>query len=164
MAGSLADGNGFHSNSTGVAETSQSRRPSALCRIAKRGILGWVAQCKERIGALQQRLDSLAAEEISPSRRGHDDDAGPATAEELAKLAQELPGLLLAGSAQQRKALLRKLIKELRVMSRDEIVPTYKIPALVRAPMGQVEKSLAYSNRGTTSLFIPGRLPTSVFP
>ena len=54
-------------------------------------------------------------------------------------MAQDLPGMLLAGSAQQRKALLRKLIKELRVMSRDEIVPTYKIPALVRAPMGQVE-------------------------
>lgn len=61
------------------------------------------------------------------------------TAGDLAKWAQDLPGLLLAGSAQQRKALLRKLIKELRVISRDEIVPTYKIPTLVRAPMGQVE-------------------------
>ncbi len=97
------------------------------------------AQCKERIGALHQRLDSLAAEEVSLSGRVHDDDAVLVTAEDLAKWAQDLPGLLLAGSAQQRKALLRKLIKELRVMSRYEIVPTYKIPALVRAPMGQVE-------------------------
>lgn len=97
------------------------------------------AQCKERIGALHQRLDSLAAEEISLSGPGDDDDAGLVTAEDLAKWAQDLPDLLLAGSAQQRKALLRKLIKELRVISRHEIVPTYKIPALVRAPLDQVE-------------------------
>jgi hypothetical protein len=45
------------------------------------------------------------------------------------------------GSAtpKQRKALIRLLIKELRVMSRKEILPTYKIPALVRAPGGQVD-------------------------
>jgi site-specific DNA recombinase len=116
------------------------------------------AQCKERIGALQQRLDSLAAEEISLSRRGHDDDAGLTTAGDLAKWAQDLPGLLLAGSAQQRKALLRKLIKELRVISRDEIVPTYKIPALVRAPMGQVEGTGHNSNLAT--LLLSGVLTT----
>jgi hypothetical protein len=47
---------------------------------------------------------------------------------------------VLIGSAtpQQRKALIRLLIKELRVMSRKETLPTYKIPALVRAPEGQV--------------------------
>jgi hypothetical protein len=33
---------------------------------------------------------------------------------------------------------MRLLVKELRVMSREEIRPTYKIPALVRAPEGQV--------------------------
>ncbi|CAN5813886.1 hypothetical protein BH23ACT12_BH23ACT12_02700 [soil metagenome] len=104
------------------------------------------AQCKERIGALHQRLDSLAAEEISLSGPGDDDDAGLVTAEDLAKWAQDLPDLLLAGSAQQRKALLRKLIKELRVISRHEIVPTYKIPALVRAPLDQVEGTGHYSN------------------
>ncbi|MGH3118321.1 MAG: hypothetical protein ACRDQ2_14660, partial [Gaiellales bacterium] len=36
--------------------------------------------------------------------------------------------------------------KELRVMSREEILPTYKIPALVRAPEGQVEVRGRYSN------------------
>ncbi len=44
-----------------------------------------------------------------------------------------------SGTAQQRKALIRKLVKELRVMGRDEIVPTYRVPALVRAPGDQVE-------------------------
>ena len=46
---------------------------------------------------------------------------------------------LYSGTAQQRKALIRKLVKELRVMSRDEIIPTYRVPALVRAPGSQVE-------------------------
>lgn len=39
----------------------------------------------------------------------------------------------------QRKDLIRKLVKELRVINRDEIVPTYRVPALVRAPGDQVE-------------------------
>jgi hypothetical protein len=52
-----------------------------------------------------------------------------------------LPELLTAGSAQQRKALVRKLVKEIRVVGRDEIVPTYRIPSLVRAPQGWVEGS-----------------------
>jgi hypothetical protein len=33
---------------------------------------------------------------------------------------------------------MRLLVKELRVMSREEIRPTYKIPAVVRAPDSQV--------------------------
>jgi hypothetical protein len=44
-----------------------------------------------------------------------------------------------AATSQQRKALMRLLVKELRVMSREEIRPTYKIPPVVRAPEGQVE-------------------------
>jgi hypothetical protein len=40
---------------------------------------------------------------------------------------------------QQKKALMRLRVKELCVMSRKEILPTYKIPALVRAPEGQVD-------------------------
>ncbi len=34
---------------------------------------------------------------------------------------------------------MRKLVKEIRVMGRDEIVPTYRIPALIRAPQGWVD-------------------------
>jgi hypothetical protein len=57
----------------------------------------------------------------------------------MGRWAKYLDVLLRSGSAQQRKALLRKLIKELRVLSRDEILPTYRIPALVCAPGHQVE-------------------------
>jgi hypothetical protein len=56
------------------------------------------------------------------------------------------PVLGLRGSAevspratpQQKKALIRLLVKELRVMSRKGIRATYKTPALVRASKGQV--------------------------
>ena len=54
---------------------------------------------------------------------------------------RDLGTLLRAGTVQQRKALFRLLVKQPCVMSREEIVPTYTIPALVRAPEGQVEVS-----------------------
>jgi hypothetical protein len=57
----------------------------------------------------------------------------------VAEWATTLDVALYSGSAQQRKALIRKLVKELRVMTRDEIIPTYRVPALVRAPGNQVE-------------------------
>ena len=81
----------------------------------------------------------MTAEEASLIRQSQGEGPDEVSAEDVAEWALDLPSLLLAGSAQQRKALLRKLIKELRVISRNEIIPTYKVPALVRAPMGQVE-------------------------
>jgi hypothetical protein len=47
--------------------------------------------------------------------------------------------LLDEGSPQQRKALLRQLVKELKVTGPRRVEPTYKVPALVRAPGRQVE-------------------------
>ena len=52
----------------------------------------------------------------------------------MAEWARDLPTILEAATPQQRKALMRLLVKELRVMRRDEIRPTYKIPPVVRAP------------------------------
>jgi hypothetical protein len=55
----------------------------------------------------------------------------------VAEWARDLGVLIGSATPQQRKALIRLLIKELRVMSRKEIRPPFKIPALVRAPEGQ---------------------------
>ena len=95
------------------------------------------ATCQKRIEALESRLDALIAEEhtLETEERA----SVPPNPEIVAEWAKNLVALLRNGSAQQRKALLRKLIKVLRVMSRDEILPTYRIPALVRAPGHQVE-------------------------
>jgi hypothetical protein len=55
--------------------------------------------------------------------------------------------LLEAATPQQRKALMRLLVKEIRVMSREEIWPTYKLPGLVRAPQGHVVLTDRCANR-----------------
>jgi hypothetical protein len=105
------------------------------------------ADCQERISKLKTRIDSLIAEEASLEQRMVVEPSDPPSALEVAEWATDLGALLRAGSAQQRKALFRLLIKELRVMSRQEILPTYRVPALVRAPDGQVDLAGRCVNR-----------------
>jgi hypothetical protein len=84
--------------------------------------------------------------------KASEDASGP-PAIEVAERASDPGTLLRAGTAQQRKALFRLLVKELRVMSRDKIPPTYRIPALVRASDGPVDPR----GLGTTPLTWPNR-------
>jgi hypothetical protein len=63
----------------------------------------------------------------------------PPTSDLVAEWAKSLDLTLYSGSAQQRNALIRKLVEELRVKTQDEIIRTYRIPALVRAPGNQVD-------------------------
>ncbi len=93
--------------------------------------------CQERLDGLQARLDTLIAEEHT--LMAQEEAETPPTPALVAEWAQSLDVALYSGSAQQRKALIRKLVKELRVMGRDEIIPTYRVPALVRAPGDQVD-------------------------
>jgi hypothetical protein len=51
----------------------------------------------------------------------------------LAGLADQLDEILATESPEQAKELLRLLIKEIRVHNRRRIVPTYRVPAAVRA-------------------------------
>ena len=98
------------------------------------------SDCQERIGMLKARIEALEVEERQLAREAVNEPSEAISAE-VAQWAEQLPDLLTAGSAQQRKALMRNLIKEIRVISRDEVVPTYRIPALVRAVSGSVERS-----------------------
>jgi site-specific DNA recombinase len=102
--------------------------------------------CRDRVARLKDRIESLEAEEQSLAQRAEASSTEPTTAEDVAQWAEDLDTLLRSGSAQQRKSLMRILIKELRVMGRELILPTYKVPALVRAPDGQVELRGRYSN------------------
>ena len=104
------------------------------------------ADCRERIAKLKARIDALIAEEASLAQGASEAAPKASSATDVAEWARDLGTLLRAGTAQQRKALFRLLVKELRVMSRQEIRPTYKIPALVRAPEGQVDPRGCYSN------------------
>ncbi|MGH2753359.1 MAG: recombinase family protein [Actinomycetota bacterium] len=94
------------------------------------------ATCQERLDGVQTRLDALIAEEQALAAQ--EEAETPPTPEIVAEWAKTLDVALYGGTAQQRKALIRKLVKELRVMGRDEIIPTYRVPALVRAPGHQV--------------------------
>jgi hypothetical protein len=115
------------------------------------------ADCRERVARLKDRIESLEAEEQALLQRAAESLPEPVTADDIAQWAKELDALLRAGSAQQRKSLMRILIKELRVMGRELILPTYKIPALVRAPEGQVDPDAKDSNRVAD----PGRDPAA---
>jgi len=96
------------------------------------------ADCQERIERLRGRIEALEAEERALAQRGSEGLPATPTAGDVAEWARNLQLLIQSGTPQQRKALVRLLVKELRVMSRQDILPTYKIPALVRAPEGQV--------------------------
>ena len=93
--------------------------------------------CQERLDNLPARLDALIAEEQALLAQD-EADTSP-TPKLVAESAQTLDVALYKGTAQQRKALIRKLVKELKVISRDEVIPTYRVPALVRAAGDQVE-------------------------
>jgi site-specific DNA recombinase len=101
------------------------------------------SDCQERTAKLNGRIDALAAEEASLVQKVEEDDSETPSAVDVVEWSRDLGRLLRAGTTPQRKALLRLLVKELRVMSREEILPTYKIPALVRAPEGQVDPGVS---------------------
>ena len=96
------------------------------------------ADCQERIDRLRGRIEALEAEERALAQLGSGGLSEAPTAGDVAEWARDLHLLIQSGTPQQRKALIRLLVKELRVMSRAEILATYKVPALVRAPEGQV--------------------------
>jgi site-specific DNA recombinase len=150
IADALAD---MASDDTNVAEQGDARRAAIAQELAgarraldryfaafEEGSLS-PADCRERVARLKDRIESLEAEERALLRRGSEGLSEPASADDIAQWAKDLDTLLRSGSAQQRKSLMRILIKELRVIGRESILPTYKIPALVRAPEGQVELS-----------------------
>jgi hypothetical protein len=101
---------------------------------------------RERLARLQARLDTLAAQEAGLALA----TAQPAEApgqDELAAVADRLEHVITTQPAAKSKALLRLLIDELQVNSRNQIQPTYRIvtPA-VCATSEKVELNGALSN------------------
>jgi site-specific DNA recombinase len=111
----------------------------------EQGIMS-AADCQERIERLRDRIEALEAEERTITEGGSDGLSAAPSADDVAEWARDLRLLFEGATPQQKKALVRLLVKELRVMSRKDIRPTYKIPALVRAPGGQVVLAGRYSN------------------
>jgi exonuclease VII small subunit len=112
----------------------------------EQGIMS-AADCQERIERLRDRIEALEAEERTIAEGGSDGSSIAPSADDVAEWAQDIRLLFEKATPQQKKALIRFLVKELRVMSRMQILPTYEIPALVRAPEGQVDLAGRCVNR-----------------
>src|SRR6202044_876918 len=82
--------------------------------------------CEQRLAALTTRLNALRAQQAELTDN-HDEAAHTPTAADLAAVADRLDKVIEHGEPEQTKALLRILIAELRVNSKTEIQPTYRI-------------------------------------
>jgi site-specific DNA recombinase len=91
------------------------------------------ALCQERVRGHRERLETLREQEADLARTLATQVHTPPDAAALAGLADQLDEILATESPEQAKDLLRLLIKEIRVHNRRRIVPTYRVPAAVRA-------------------------------
>jgi site-specific DNA recombinase len=93
--------------------------------------------CAPRIAELSRRLEGLRArrEELAVEEP---EVAEPLSDEDLRALQAHVRAVIETGNPPARKALLQALVAEIRVVSREEIYPTFSLPA-VRPPVGSVE-------------------------
>jgi site-specific DNA recombinase len=99
------------------------------------------ALCQERVRGHRERLEALRGQEADLAARFATRAHTPPDAAALAGLADQLDEILANESPEQAKELLRLLIKEIRVHDRRQIVPTYRVPAAVRAMPRKVERT-----------------------
>jgi site-specific DNA recombinase len=91
------------------------------------------ALCQERVRSHRERLEALRGQEADLDRTSAIQAHTSPDAAALAGLADQLDEILANESPEQAKELLRLLIKEIRVHNRRRVVPTYRVPAAVRA-------------------------------
>jgi site-specific DNA recombinase len=89
-----------------------------------------------RVSALEARLDALREQDADLARQLAPQASTAPDAAELAAVADNLETTIATADPRQAKALLRLLIKDLRVNARSEILPTYRIvtPAVCALP------------------------------
>ena len=96
-------------------------------------------QVRERVGALQTRLDELESELAAPAQPIA--PPAPVDAAEISWVLSEALALVLRiVPAPRAKALLRLLIEEIRVVSPTDIRPAYRVPLEVRTPTELVSR------------------------
>jgi site-specific DNA recombinase len=89
-----------------------------------------------RVSALETRLDALREQDADLAEKLAPQAATSPDAAELAAVADNLEATIATAEPRQAKALLRLLIKDLRVNARSEILPTYRVvtPAVCALP------------------------------
>jgi site-specific DNA recombinase len=80
-----------------------------------------------RVAALETRLDALREQDADLAQQLAPQAATSPDAAELKAVADNLEATIATAEPRQAKALLRLLIKDLRVNARSEIVPTYRV-------------------------------------
>jgi hypothetical protein len=84
-------------------------------------------RCDERLSWLQARLEDLRAQEAELAQPSPHEPGHAPTPADLTAVADQLELVLAEGEPQNAKALLRLLTQELRVDSRAQIQPTYRL-------------------------------------
>jgi exonuclease VII small subunit len=84
-------------------------------------------RCEDRLARLQARLDDLRAQEAELSLAAPLEAAHAPTSADVAEIADVLEAVASEGDPRKAKVLLQLLIDELRVNSRAEILPTYRL-------------------------------------
>jgi site-specific DNA recombinase len=84
-------------------------------------------RCEQRLTRLQARLDDLRGQQAELSLQAPHEGTHAPTPADLADVADQLEYVIAEADPQRAKALLRLLIQELRVNSRSEIQPTYRL-------------------------------------
>ena len=82
-----------------------------------------------RVSALEARVDALREQDLALGEDIATREPTTPEAADLAGVAEQLEDVIGAGDPKQAKALLRLLIKDLRVNGRREILPTYRVVA-----------------------------------
>jgi site-specific DNA recombinase len=121
-------------------ETSRTERAIERYQEAFEGGELNVAHFSERVSTLRARLDALRdRDQALAADLAANEPTAPDTAS-LKAVADRLDYVIANGEREQTKALLATLIDELRVNSRNEILPTYRVGApAVCAPDSSVE-------------------------
>jgi site-specific DNA recombinase len=91
---------------------------------------------EKRVSGLEARLDTLRDKDAEITQQLAPQAATSPDTAELAAVADNLETTIATAEPRQAKALLRLLIKDLRVKSRSEILPTYRVvtPAVCALP------------------------------
>jgi exonuclease VII small subunit len=84
-------------------------------------------RCEQRLEHVQVRVDGLREQEAELALETAQTATQAPTAADLQAVAHQLEEVLTEAEPQKSKALLRLLIQELRVNSRAEILPTYRL-------------------------------------
>jgi hypothetical protein len=94
------------------------------------------ARFEKRVCALETRLDALREQDAELAQQLAPQGATSPDAAELTAVADNLEATIATAEPRQAKALLRLLIKDLRVNARSEILPTYRVitPAVCALP------------------------------